>query len=62
MKSVQIQQEEYQKVTGNEFLDTISKIDVKESLTIPTLFTADVYVVTQAGRQISAFEPIQTKG
>lgn len=62
LKSVQIQQEEYQKVTGNEFLDTISKIDVKESLTIPTLFTADVSVVTQAGRQISTFEPIQTKG
>lgn len=62
LKSIQIQQEEYQTVTGNEFLDTVSKIFVNESITIPTLFTADVSVVTQAGKQISTFESIQTKG
>lgn len=62
LKSAQIQQEKYQKVTGNEFLDTISKIDVKQSISDPTLFVAEVSVITQAGRLISTAEQIQIKG
>jgi len=58
LKSTQIQQEEYQEVTDSEFLDTISKIDVQESLTTPTLYTADVGVITQSGRLVSATENI----
>jgi phage baseplate assembly protein W len=62
LKSLQVQQEEYQKMTGNEFLDTISKIDVQESTTIPTLYTADVEIITQAGKLVPTTEQIQTKG
>ncbi|MDD5649575.1 MAG: hypothetical protein PHF86_04045 [Candidatus Nanoarchaeia archaeon] len=62
LKSLQIQQEEYQKMTGNEFIDIIEKIDVQENITVPTLFIANVNVVTQAGRLVPAVESIQTKG
>lgn len=62
LKSLQIQQEEYQKMTGNEFLDTISKIDVQENVSVPTLYVANVEVITQAGKLIPAIESIQTKG
>lgn len=62
LKSVQIQQEEYQKVSENEFLDTISRIDVNENPSIPTLYVADVGIITQSGRLVSTEEIIQTKG
>jgi hypothetical protein len=62
LKSAQIQQEQYQKVTGNEFLDVISKINVQQSISDPTFFVAEVSVITQAGRLISTAEQIQIKG
>lgn len=62
LKSAQIQQEEYQTVTDNEFLDVVQKIDVQQSITYPTLYTVDVSVVTQSGRLVVAKETVQTKG
>ena len=62
IKSAQIQQEEYQEVTDNEFLDVVTKIDVQQSVSDPTLFIVDVDVSTQSGRLVSVNEIIQTKG
>jgi hypothetical protein len=62
LKSVQIQQEEYQKVTDNEFIDTVSEIDVQESTTTPTLYTADIGIITQSGRLVPVTENVQTRG
>jgi hypothetical protein len=62
LKSAQIQQEEYQKVTDNEFLDTVMKVDVQQSVSDPSLYTVDVDVSTQSGRLVSVKEVIQTKG
>jgi hypothetical protein len=62
LKSMQIQQEEYQKVTDNEFLDVISSIDTQEVLSIPTLYLTNVNVITQSGRLVPVSENVQIKG
>jgi phage baseplate assembly protein W len=62
LKSIQIQQEEYQTVTDSEFIDTVSKIDVQESVTVPSLYTADIGIITQSGRLVPITENIQTRG
>lgn len=49
LKNAQIQQEEYQEMTPNEFLDFISSITVTQNETEPTYYHTEVNVVTQAG-------------
>jgi len=49
LKNAQIQQEEYQEVTDNEFLDFIQNIEVEQNEEDPTYFRVEVDVVTQAG-------------
>jgi hypothetical protein len=61
LKSAQIQQEEYQKVTDNEFLDVVQKVDVQQSVSYPTLYTVDVDVATQSGRLVVAQETVPNK-
>ena len=53
LKNAQIQQEEYQEVTDNEFLDYIQNIEVEQNEEDPTYFKAEVDVVTQAGESYS---------
>ena len=62
IKSSQIQQEAYQTVTDNEFLDLVKNINVQQSVSDPSLFTVNVDVVTQSGRLVSVDEIVQTKG
>lgn len=58
LKNAQIQQEEYQTVTPNEFLDFIKNIEVEQSTTDPTYWKAVVDVITQAGTAFELEEPI----
>ena len=62
LKSAQIQQEEYQTVTDNEFLDYIESTNVQQSISDPSLYTADIKVVTQAASIVPVTETVQTRG
>lgn len=58
LKNIQIQQEEYQEVTDNEFLDFVRSLTVVQSELEPTYYTATADVTTQAGTKFTLNEPI----
>lgn len=62
LKSLQIKQEEYQKVTSNEFIDTISYVDVTDEASVPGLYNVKIGLITQSGKLVSIQETINTKG
>lgn len=62
LKTAQIKQEEYQKMSDHEFLDLILKINVNQSVSDPSFYVVDVEVSTQSGRLVTIKETVQTRG
>ena len=58
LKSAQIQQQEYQTVTDNEFLDFIKSVVTTQDEYEPTYYRSAVAVVTQLGKMYEIDEPI----
>lgn len=58
LKNAQVQQEEYQELDPNEFLDYIQNIGVEQNEVDPTYYKAVVDVVTQSGMAYEIEEPL----
>lgn len=61
LKNAQVQQNDYQTLDPREFLDFIQALTVNQDSVNPTLYTAIVNIVTQAGSDFTIDQPIQLK-